>query len=148
MNFKKEIFLNYFLLIFWMGVIFYLSNQPDLKFGFESQIDFILRKAAHITEYGILTFLAWRAFAVGKETEFLKGNSISKMPDSAKILLGNSVSKPVRFLIYAIIFSVLYAASDEYHQVFVSGRVGSPMDVLIDSVGIVITGVGVWRKIK
>jgi VanZ family protein len=44
MNFDSKTFLNYFLLIFWMGVIFYLSNQPDLKSGFESRLDFILRK--------------------------------------------------------------------------------------------------------
>lgn len=129
-----------------MGVIFYLSNQPDLKSGLESQIDFILRKAAHITEYGILTFLAWRAFAAGKETEFPKGNSVSKIPDSVKILLGNPVSKPVRFLIYAFIFSVLYAASDEYHQTFVSGRVGSLKDILIDSVGVSIAALIIWKK--
>lgn len=107
-------FLNYFLLILWMGVIFYLSSQPDLKSGFESQTDFILRKLAHITEYGILTFLAWRAISDG------------------------GVKNNKRYLIAAIIFSAFYAISDEYHQLFVYGRVGSPVDVIIDSVGILI----------
>lgn len=117
-------FLNYLLLIFWMGVIFYLSAQPDLKSGLESQMDFVLRKLAHITEYGILTFLAWRAFGIS---------------------LGSPTSKSDRVLATAIIFSVLYAISDEYHQLFVTGRVGSPIDVLIDSVGIMIAGMGIWR---
>jgi VanZ family protein len=31
---------------------------------------------------------------------------------------------------------VLYAASDELHQTFVSGRHGSPLDVAIDAFGI------------
>ncbi len=131
MNFNKKTFLNYFLLIFWMGLIFYLSSQPDLKSGFESQTDFILRKMAHIAEYGILTFLAWRTLSYSKETEFPEGNSVSGMRG---------------VLIYAIIFSILYAISDEYHQSFVAGRVGSPVDVLIDSMGIVISGMIIYKK--
>lgn len=34
------------------------------------------------------------------------------------------------------IFSVFYAVSDEFHQVFVFGRGPSPVDVMIDSIGI------------
>ena len=45
----------------------------------------------------------------------------------------------------AFALGVLYAASDEVHQHFVSGRVGSPLDVLIDSVGVA-TGVLLWRR--
>lgn len=119
---NKKTFLNYFLLLIWMRAIFYLSAQPDLKSGFESQIDFILRKMAHITEYGILTFLAWRA--------------VSDMGDK----------KDGKYLVVAIVFSMLYAVSDEYHQLFVAGRVGSPVDVLIDSAGIAIAGIIIWRK--
>jgi len=133
--FNKKTYLNYFLLIFWMGIIFYLSSQSDLKSGLESQIDFVLRKMAHIAEYGILTFLAWRVFLDVKETEFPFGNSVSK-----------TVSEMPRVLIYAIIFSILYAISDEYHQTFVAGRVGGAQDVLIDSVGIAIAGIAIWRK--
>lgn len=48
-------------MIAWMGVIFFLSHQPDLKSGFPTTIDFILRKIAHITEYAILCFLLIRA---------------------------------------------------------------------------------------
>ena len=36
----------------------------------------------------------------------------------------------------AIIVSIIYAISDEVHQLFVSGRDGSIKDVLIDSAGI------------
>ena len=32
--------------------------------------------------------------------------------------------------------SLGYAATDEFHQTFVDGRKGTPVDVLIDSVGI------------
>jgi VanZ family protein len=37
---------------------------------------------------------------------------------------------------YALIFCILYAASDEYHQTFIQGRMGCVRDVLIDSIGI------------
>jgi VanZ family protein len=38
----------------------------------------------------------------------------------------------------AILITLLYAATDEYHQTFVDGRHGSPIDVLIDAAGIAI----------
>jgi VanZ family protein len=41
----------------------------------------------------------------------------------------------------AIAIGVLYAASDEIHQHFVTGRHGAPLDVAIDAVGVL---VGVW----
>ncbi len=38
----------------------------------------------------------------------------------------------------ALLIGIAYAASDELHQHFVHGRHASPIDVLIDSVGLVI----------
>ena len=38
-----------------------------------------------------------------------------------------------------------YAASDEWHQSFVEGRNGSPVDVAIDAVGIAVA-VALWRR--
>ena len=38
----------------------------------------------------------------------------------------------------ALLLGILYAASDEFHQHFVHGRHASPIDVLIDSVGLLI----------
>jgi VanZ family protein len=38
----------------------------------------------------------------------------------------------------AILLSSAYAASDELHQSFVSGRHGSPLDWLIDTLGVVV----------
>jgi VanZ family protein len=87
-----------------MGLIFYLSAQPDLNSGLGTW-DTILRKAAHMTEYGLLWFLWWRALGYG-----------SPLP--------------------AIAITLLWAASDEYHQSFVEGRHGTPVDVAIDAVGL------------
>ena len=47
----------------------------------------------------------------------------------------------------AAIFAVLYAASDEFHQLFVPGRAGSIRDVIIDGTGAVL-GVCIFVGVK
>ena len=44
----------------------------------------------------------------------------------------------------AAVIAVAYSATDEFHQTFVEGRHGTPVDVLIDSLGIAVA-YGVWR---
>jgi len=90
-----------------MIVIFVFSAQPDLSTGLGFW-DLVLRKLAHMSVYGLLTLLWWRALAP------LTRHSLAA----------------------AVAISFLYAISDEYHQSFVQGRHGSPVDVGIDSVGI------------
>lgn len=91
-----------------MAVIFALSAQPDLSSGLGTA-DLILRKIAHMAEYGLLVFLWWRALRT--------------------VIAGRAA------VAAALAIGVLYAASDEYHQSFVEGRHGTPVDVLIDTVG-------------
>ena len=98
----------------WAGVIFILSAQPSLPHYPDTLLDLILKKAAHMIEYGILAFLLWRALSRGQ-------GALSR---SAWVT--------------AFVVSVLYAASDEYHQTFVPGRNGTPVDVGIDTVGALI----------
>lgn len=71
-----------------------------------------LRKVAHASEYFLLAFLI--------------------------MIFLNIVFNHKKYLLtvlIAIILCVGYAASDEYHQTFVKGRVGNPRDVAIDSTG-------------
>jgi hypothetical protein len=89
-----------------MGLIFFLSAQPDLNSGL-GLVDFIGRKLIHATEFGLLWFLWLRAFRF-------------RSPWLAAAL------------------AVGYAATDEFHQHFVHGRHGTPIDVAIDSLGVVI----------
>jgi VanZ family protein len=103
-----------------MGLIFFLSAQPDLSSGLGGW-DLILRKAAHMTEYALLTFLWWRA-------------------------LNGTARTPKRALALAFAISVAYAATDEFHQTFVTGRHGSPLDVLIDATGAAIGAALVLRR--
>ena len=98
-------------LVLWMGLIFILSAQPSLPHHPDTLLDLILKKVAHMMEYGILAFLLWRALSRGR-------GALSRLA-----------------LVTAFFVSVLYAASDEYHQTFVPGRNGTSVDVGIDAVG-------------
>jgi len=104
-----------------MGVIFLLSAQPGLSS--HTQFDFVLRKLAHVTEYGVLTLCWWRA---------LRGLGATR-DNRAAVLL-------------AVLIALAYSASDEFHQSFVRDRHGTPVDVLIDAIGMTIAAVYARRR--
>ena len=47
----------------------------------------------------------------------------------------------------AFAIGVLYAISDEVHQSFVPGRLGSPIDVAVDAAGVAV-GVLLWQSVR
>jgi VanZ family protein len=47
----------------------------------------------------------------------------------------------------AFAIGALYAISDEVHQSFVPGRLGSPLDVAVDAAGVAV-GVLVWQSVR
>ncbi len=47
---------------------------------------------------------------------------------------------------WAIALAIAYSISDEVHQSFVSGRQGSPVDVGIDAIGVVVGAVLAARR--
>ena len=114
----------WFPVFLWCALIYYLSSIPSLKSDFSSDIDFILRKIAHMAEYGILTILLFRAY--------YKSN-------------GFAIRKSISF---AIIFALTYALADEYHQSFVFGRQGSLNDVFIDGLGVFFVAFLIYKKVK
>lgn len=61
-------------------------------------------------------------------------------------ILGILSYRATRSIRISILFSILYAASDEFHQSFIPGREPSIRDVIIDSVG-VIAGVAICSKL-
>jgi VanZ family protein len=100
-----------------MGVIWYLSAQPDLGTDL-GWIDTVLRKGAHITEFGLL-FVLW-LWALG-------GRPASRTAFAAAAI------------------AVAWAVVDELHQSTVDGRVGAATDVLIDATGVAAAwGLTVW----
>ncbi len=121
-----KIFLKYYLPLFiWAFLIFYLSAVPHLKSSFPQVWDLVLRKAAHLFEFGILALLLLR---LGLRQE-------EKNKNKLKIYLA------------ALVFSLLYAGFDEWHQGFVPGRSASFYDVLIDAMGI-FGGAGAYLSVK
>src|SRR4051794_33704140 len=102
-----------------MGVIFFLSAQPDLSTGL-GVWDLISRKIVHMTEYGLLCLLWWRAF--------------------------RTVVPARRALFLALAASVGYAATAEVPQAFVHGRHGTPVDVGIDMVGMAVASALIARR--
>ncbi len=106
---------------FWCLIIFTFSSIPTLpKVGF-IWWDFVLKKSAHMIEFGILFFLVWRALS----------NSF-----------GQKIPK-VGFFWATLIFCILYAISDEYHQGFIPGRSSRVFDVGFDTLGMILS----WRII-
>jgi VanZ family protein len=91
-----------------MGLIYFVSAQPSLDSGL-GWIDTVGRKLIHFGEYALLSFLWWRALR-------------AVMPDRRAALV-------------ALVVASLYAATDEFHQSFVEGRNGSPLDWAIDAGG-------------
>ena len=102
-------------LLIWMGAIYFLSSR---SLGFIAPTDiwqFIIRKMAHMFEYAVLCFLIFRIL---RETE-------------KRHYYWN--------LFWALVFTVLYAISDEYHQTYTLGRTGTYKDVLVDSSGALVS---------
>ena len=102
-----------------MVVIFALSAQPDLSTGL-GLFDLIARKVVHAAEYALLCGLWWRAL--------------------------RTRASPGRAVIGALAITIAYAASDEWHQTFVAGRNGSPLDVAIDTAGASTAALVLWAR--
>jgi VanZ family protein len=105
-------------------VPFLLWLKPDISAGTLAEINFCVRKAAHLTEYAILALVVCRALFYGTNLKW-----------ASSILY-----------VSAWIICVLVAASDEFHQSFVASRGASPWDVTIDSGG-AIFGLLVYSKL-
>jgi VanZ family protein len=127
----RERIWRYAPLIIWMALIFFASLnefsavntsrvvRPLLLWLFPNITEeniglthFLVRKAAHITEYAILGWLAARAFT-GSSREFLRR----------------------RWFLAGLVLVVLHALLDEYHQSFMPSRTGSLYDSGIDIAG-------------
>ena len=100
----------YFPAIIWMAAIFYLSSVPSLSTPAQDTIsEIILRKAAHFFEFAILGGLLFRVFYAGYKFQ-------------------------TRYAFFwSLILAGLFGASDEIHQVFVSGRTGKVIDASYDA---------------
>ena len=129
------------LVLLWMGLIFYLSAQvaaesDHLSLGLTQILigtierlipgidvgailsNHLIRKSAHFIAYLILGSLVSNALTQ------------SNFSGKSRVAIAWGIS-------------VLYAVSDEIHQLFVPGRSGQIKDVLIDSAGAMV-GIGLY----
>lgn len=75
--------------------------------------EFIIRKMAHMSEYALLALSLIYAF------------SKCQLPIN-------------RVYIFSLLWTFLYACTDEFHQLFIGGRAGQFTDVLIDTSGAIL----------
>jgi VanZ family protein len=97
-----------------MVIIFILSSQHAIQVSKNETDDFIVHKLVHVLEYGLLTFLFIRAYYLSP------GKYLSLK----------------QILFYAALCTLIYAITDEVHQLFVPTRTGRLRDVFIDLIGI------------
>ena len=84
--------------------------DPNISWVTIAHVHLFLRKAAHVTEYAILTGLLFRA-SRGLIDDFWRRAAVAFVP------------------------AMIFAAADEFHQTFVPSRTGSAYDVLVDYSG-------------
>jgi VanZ family protein len=111
MRLNATVFTRWALLATWAAVIFVLSAQHSLTLAPDPALDWVLRKAAHVTFYAVFGALAYAAL----ETSPLSRPGLG-----------------------AFVIGALYALSDEVHQSFVAGRSPLVTDVGFDVVGVLI----------
>lgn len=148
---NMRVFIKYWLpVLVWMAVIFSASSDrlsmehsarlvdpivdwlfPHLSKEALHAVVLVARKGAHLFEYAVLACLLWRTL----HKPALEEPRTWSWP-AAAVITG---------------FVMLYAASDEFHQLFVPTRQGAVSDVLLDTTGAVLAllflwSLGRWRQ--
>ncbi len=138
---NKKIFIRLLLVLFWLIIIFCFSNTPSkesnsksvnlisnvIKISYKitnkeiddnyvnklaTKYNYIVRKFIHFSEYFILTIL---------------------------IILALNLFRVYNKYLCAIIICLIFATWDEIHQLFIIGRSGQFIDILIDTSGGIMT---------
>lgn len=137
-------------MVLWLGLIFVGSTDlmsstrtsrfigPVLRWlvpGISEEairnVQLMVRKGAHVAEYGVLALLLWRA--------------------RRKPVPGDRRPWSWREATTVVLLTVLFAAGDEWHQSFVPSRGSAVGDVLFDAAGallamLILFGLGRWRR--
>ncbi|MHB9145027.1 MAG: VanZ family protein [Symbiobacteriia bacterium] len=124
----------------WCALIFYATSSPAYTGEHTGQVvdealpavnhattalvNVLVRKTTHVLAFGLLAGLTWWAMLPGRTVAAAAtGHGGAAHGGTA-----------VRRAAWAWGFATLYAASDEFHQLFAPGRTGELRDVLLDSV--------------
>ncbi|PYQ26349.1 MAG: hypothetical protein DMF56_24660 [Acidobacteria bacterium] len=137
----------------WSAVILMTSNDQfsaahtggwlrELFPTLPEPINISFRKLMHLTGYGILGALAFRAAHAGMDnvaTAALSGRGAAEGSGTHKAF---KLAVPVAFAVVLVV-----ACTDEWHQSLYASRGASPWDVLLDVVGAAIA-IGIMIRVK
>lgn len=142
------------LTLLWMSVIFYMSAKNA-----EESTHMSHSVGLKIGDVFIPDFEQWNkeaqiAFAEKIEVPVRKGAHMAEFAALGLFLFGavySSARKKSAQAGVCILLGVLYAATDEFHQLFVPGRAGMIQDVLIDGIGVCVGvcaayWIALWRN--
>jgi VanZ family protein len=141
---KLRVFLKFWLpVLIWMALIFSASSDshssehtsrlfvpflhwlfPRLSPARIDDLHHVIRKCGHLTEYAVLASLLWRAVRQPRKNDARPWNW-----QEAGLAL-------------SLVFC--YAASDEFHQIYVPTRTARVTDVLIDTAGGAVALTLIW----
>lgn len=107
-----KFFLRWGPVLVWMIVIFVFSSKQSISVSDRQVTNFLFFKTLHLIEYAILYAFSFRAFHMS-------------FPSSPK----------KHHLFAAFELTIVYALTDELHQLFVPSRGGKLQDVIIDAIG-------------
>lgn len=119
----KKYINNWLPVIVWAGIIFAFSSYPTTRASRIHWQDFIVKKTAHIVEYGVLSTLLYR----GLKLEGLDTKRAGKL---------------------TMFIAIFYGATDEFHQSFTPGREPTVRDVLFDTIGASLAIYFIWYQLQ
>lgn len=127
------------LTLLWMALIFYMSSQTaddssDMSSGITYKLCLFFVKG-----FKDMSVDAKAAIVEGAHNYVRKAAHLSEYTVLGILLSSSFASFSVRRgYIFAPLAGILYAATDEIHQLFVPGRSGELRDVCIDSIGVIL----------
>ena len=129
----------------WIAFIYKMSSDTGVEssnlsnsvlnllneiFNLELDDDSVLRTVAHASEFALLTVFSY--MALSSTNKISRKTSYAESP--VKLLRSDNEMN----IIFTLWFAIVNAIFDEYHQLFVTGRDGSIVDVLVDLIGIIL----------
>lgn len=99
--------------IIWMSIIFCLSSLPSTSTGPDTPFFKAVSKMLHFIIFGILSILYLSSLKWNKPLRETR----------------------IKFFLFSLFLTSIYAMTDEYHQSFSPGRTPSVRDVIIDTCG-------------
>lgn len=129
---KKRIYL--ILSIIWMGIIFYMSNQPgNISQNLSQNVEHLLNSTPIVGDiFSNILNSAMSQFILRKMAHFSLYAFLAVLCFILIYEINRNIKKST--LISFIIISI-YSCMDEIHQMFIPGRNAQLIDVFIDCIG-------------